>query len=59
MEKTFDARKLKITLTGFFKSMFWKAQLWYDIKTNVLVKYKANEGPDTPTTKVTIKSIKG
>lgn len=48
---TYEAQQVHITLQGF-KSMFWKAQLWYDVKTNDLLMYKANEGPHTPTTTI-------
>lgn len=44
--KVYETQKVKITLTGFKKS-FWKAQVWYDRQTHVLVKYRANEGPGT------------
>lgn len=47
--KTFDALHMTISLTGF-KSMFWTANLWYDMNTLQLLKYVANEGPNTPTT---------
>jgi hypothetical protein len=52
-EKTYDAQEIVVTLQGF-KSMFWKAQVWYDVKTNDLLRYKSNEGPHTPTTTVTL-----
>jgi hypothetical protein len=52
-EKTYDALEVVVTLQGF-KSMFWKAQVWYDVKTNDLLQYKSNEGPHTPTTTVTL-----
>lgn len=54
-EKTYDALEVVVTLQGF-KSMFWKAQVWYDVKTNDLLQYKSNEGPHTPTTTVTLVS---
>ncbi len=52
-EKKYDTQKLKITLRGF-KKRFWKAEVWYDTKTNILIKYRANEGPGTPHTEVTL-----
>ncbi len=56
---TYEAVLVEITLHGF-KSMFWKAQVWYDKKTHDLLLYKANEGPNTPLTTVTLisKSVK-
>ena len=50
---SYDATLVEITLQGF-KSMFWKAQIWYDSKTHDLLQYKANEGPNTPITTVTL-----
>jgi hypothetical protein len=50
---TYEAVLVEITLQGF-KSMFWKAQIWYDKKTHDLLLYKANEGPNTPVTTVTL-----
>lgn len=60
--KTFNgveyrARRVKVTLDGFYKK-FWKAELWYDTKTYNLLYYKANEGPSTPYTILTIKELK-
>jgi hypothetical protein len=52
-DATYKAQKLKITLPGF-KGNFWKAEAWYDIETNNLLKYKANEGPGTPITVITL-----
>lgn len=54
-DQEFEAQKVKITLTGFY-SRFWKAELWFDLKTHQLLMYKANEGPSTPTTTLTFKS---
>jgi hypothetical protein len=51
--KTYKAILVEITLQGF-KSMFWKAQIWYDNDTYDLLQYKANEGPNTPLTTVTL-----
>lgn len=56
--KTYQAEEVHITLQGF-KSMFWKAQLWYDSKTHDLLMYKANEGPHTPTTTISLISKTG
>ncbi len=53
----YRARKVKITLDGFYKK-FWKAELWYDTETLNLLYYKANEGPSTPYTILTIKELK-
>ncbi|MCX6991123.1 MAG: hypothetical protein NTX49_08700 [Chlamydiae bacterium] len=47
--KAYKAQKLKITLQGF-KKRFWKAEVWYDLETLQLLRYKANEGPGTPVT---------
>lgn len=44
---TYNAQRVNITLSGF-KSMFWKADVWYDLHTFDLLKYRANEGPGTP-----------
>lgn len=52
-DSTYEATLVEITLQGF-KSMFWKAQIWYDSKTHDLLQYKANEGPNTPVTTVTL-----
>ncbi len=46
---TYVAQKVKITLQGF-KRRFWRAEAWYDTKTQRLLRYKANEGPGTPIT---------
>ncbi len=53
-DKEYLTQKVKITLDGFY-SRFWKAELWFDTKTNQLLRYKANEGPSTPTTIITFK----
>lgn len=60
--KTFNgiqyrARRVRVTLDGFYKK-FWKAELWYDTKTYNLLYYKANEGPATPYTVLTLKELK-
>jgi hypothetical protein len=52
-DKTYEAQKLKITLQGF-KKRFWKAEAWFDVKTNLMVKYTSNEGPGTPSIEVTL-----
>ncbi len=49
----YEAQKLKITLTGF-KKRFWKAEVWFDLKTHLMLKYKSNEGPGTPPIEVTL-----
>jgi hypothetical protein len=51
--QTYETQKLKITLTGF-KKRFWKAEAWFDVKTQLMVQYRANEGPRTPVTEVTL-----
>lgn len=53
-----NAISVLVTLQGF-KSMFWKGYLWYDAKTHDMLMYKANEGPHTPTTVITLKSKTG
>ena len=55
--KFYDAIKVKVTLTGF-KKMFWKAELWFDRSTGDLLKYMANEGPNTPMSVITLISKK-
>ena len=52
-DKIYEAQKLKITLQGF-KKRFWKAEAWFDLKTNLMVKYTSNEGPGTPPMEVTL-----
>jgi hypothetical protein len=54
-DKSYKALVIHITLPGF-KSMFWKAELWYDIETNNLLMYKSNEGPNTPSVAITLVS---
>jgi hypothetical protein len=53
----YRARRVKVTLDGFYKK-FWKAELWFDTKTHNLLYYKANEGPSTPYTTLTLKELK-
>lgn len=55
--ETHDAIKVKVTLTGL-KKMFWKAELWFERNTGDLLKYMANEGPNTPTSIITLFSKK-
>lgn len=43
----YNTQKIIVTLQGF-KSMFWKGEIWFDLETLSLVKYKANNGPGTP-----------
>lgn len=52
--KTYEAQKVSVTLQGF-KSMFWKAELWYDAKNADFLKYKANKGPNTSITTILLK----
>ena len=51
--KVYDALKVKVTLTGF-KKMFWHADLWFDPQAGDLLKYMANEGPNTPLSTITL-----
>ena len=51
--KVYDALKVKVTLTGF-KKMFWHADLWFDTQAGDLLKYMANEGPNTPLSTITL-----
>ena len=53
----YRAQKVKVTLDGYLKK-FWKAEIWFDTKTYNLLYYKANEGPSTPYTTITLKEIK-
>ena len=39
-----NAQHLTVTLQGF-KSHFWKADIWYDLKSKDLLKYVSDEGP--------------
>lgn len=48
-----ETLRVKVTLTGF-KKMFWHADLWFDPQTGDLFIYKANEGPNTPTSIITL-----
>lgn len=52
--KKYDTKRVKITLTGF-KKRFWKAHAWFDKESNLLIRYRSNEGPGTPYTEETIK----
>ncbi|MBF5058690.1 hypothetical protein [Candidatus Neptunochlamydia vexilliferae] len=51
--KTYEALRVKLTLTGF-KKMFWHADLWFDPQAGDLLKYMANEGPNTPLSTITL-----
>ena len=51
--KHFHAIKVKVTLTGL-KKLFWKADLWFEKETGDLLKYVANEGPNTPLSIITL-----
>jgi len=53
--KRFTALKVKVTLRGF-KKIFWHADLWFDQKSGDLLRYKANDGPNTPTSITTFLS---
>lgn len=48
-----SAQKVYITLPGI-QSWFWGAEAWYDPETLDLLLYKANSGPGTPMTTVTL-----
>jgi|GEM_PF-687137 len=52
-DRSHDALRVKITLIGI-KKMMWKADLWFDPKTGDLLKYAANEGPNTPTSVISL-----
>lgn len=56
--KTHKSEKIKVTLQGL-KSIFWKAQIWYNPETHDMLLYKANQGPHTPTTVISINSTAG
>lgn len=43
----YETQKVKITLKGF-KKRFWKAEVWFDKKTHLMIRYRSNEGPGTP-----------
>lgn len=45
-KQTYKTQEVEVTLPGF-KSLFWKARISYDLSTSDLVQYKANEGPGT------------
>lgn len=51
--KLIETLRVKVTLTGF-KKMFWHADLWFDPQEGDLLMYKANEGPNTPTSVITL-----
>ncbi|MGE0199103.1 MAG: hypothetical protein AB7N99_00120 [Simkaniaceae bacterium] len=51
--KIFTALKVKVTLRGF-KKMFWHADLWFEQDSGDLLRYKANDGPNTPTSIITL-----
>lgn len=53
----YRAQKVKVTLDGYLKK-FWKAEIWFDTITHNLLYYKANEGPSTPYTIITLKELK-
>lgn len=55
--KKYEAVLVTVTLPGF-KSMFWKAKIWFDTKNGNFLKYQANHGPSTPVTTILLKKIK-
>ena len=46
-DQVYNTQKVIVSLRGF-KSLFWKAEIWYDLKSFDLIQYRANEGPGTP-----------
>ncbi|NNM43854.1 MAG: hypothetical protein HKM07_05880 [Chlamydiae bacterium] len=54
-DKEFKAQRIYVTLQGW-KKAFWKADVWYDAESHDLLLYKANQGPNTPFTIVTLLS---
>ncbi len=48
-DKEYKAQKIAVSLTGF-KSMFWKAEMWFEKDSGDLLKYVADSGPSTPVT---------
>ena len=55
--KNYKVQKVDVSLRGLFSS-FWKAEIWYDIKNYDLIKYKANKGPGTAISIITLDSVK-
>lgn len=55
-ENAVIAQKIKITLTGF-KKHFWKAEVWFNLEDDNLIKYVSNEGPGTPNSVTTLNKI--
>ncbi|NGX55957.1 MAG: hypothetical protein K1060chlam5_00191 [Candidatus Anoxychlamydiales bacterium] len=53
----YSSQKIKVTLRGF-RSHFWKAEIWFDTKTNNLLKYVSNEGPGTANIVTTLINFK-
>ncbi len=56
--KKVKAQKVKITLQGL-KSVFWKALAWYDLSNHDMLIYEANEGPHTPTSRISLTKSEG
>ena len=50
-DKKYSSQKMLITLPGF-KGLFWEAYIWFNAKTHEFLKYKGDEGPNTPTTTI-------
>lgn len=48
-DKPYKVEKIEVRLPGF-KSLFWKAELWFDVESHQMIRYQTNEGPNTPTT---------
>lgn len=55
--KEYKAKKIHLTLAGF-KSLFWSAEIWYDVATGDCILYKGDEGPSTPITVITLSAKK-
>lgn len=54
-DKEYSAQKVYVTLQGL-KSMFWGADMWFDAKSQDLLMYEADQGPDTPFTVITFEN---
>ena len=48
-DKEYQAQKVEVSLQGF-KSMFWKAEMWFDKESGDMLKYVADSGPSTSVT---------
>ena len=52
-DHSYETVQVRVTLIGI-KKMLWKAELWFDLKTGDLLRYRANEGPNTPTSVISL-----